>query len=122
MLKALKRSWMKAQAVTSLQMAWQLPYKEPLADMDRLTLIESCRLSMDLGGDQWDAAALFLLAVCTARLQTSPFGLSDEERNLMASATGGTLGLLRFCKRPDIIKPRVMELGERYKAHPGFRR
>jgi len=118
MIGAIKRSWFKAQALTCLQTGYEMPLKEPLSKDDNLCLKEACAIVTNMGGNPWDAAALYMLAAADARLKASPRHLNEADEELLAKAVGTTLGVAHLQKKPKIWLERVRLLAELYKAHP----
>ena len=119
MFGVFRRIWLKAQALSCLQLLYQIPLKEPLGRDDDARLKAACAEASRIGGTQWDAAAIFMISAATDRLSSSPHSLSGDDRDLIAKAAGTTLGRLHAMGAPDNIRDRVIGFGEIYKAHPG---
>jgi hypothetical protein len=61
MLGWLKRSWHKAQALSVLQLAYRMPFKEPLDRLTDADLKACVRLVLNVGGTPYDTAVSFMI-------------------------------------------------------------
>lgn len=116
MFKSIRLGWMKAQALTALQTAYEMPLKEPLDPMHDTVLKELCRWVDAEGGGHFDAAAMFMLTLAEAIIAKDPATITPDERGVLSQAGGKTLGLLRFMKKPDAVLEMTKAMMERSKA------
>ena len=117
----LEQSLFKSQTIAILQhpMGYGRAFTEvPTGEDEIACLKDACSTAAAIGGNPWDAAALFMLAKADARLKASPLGLTDEDRRLLARAAGSTLGLSHLQAKPDLLLNLVRDLSKLYTAHP----
>ena len=116
MIKWWKRRWLRAKALSVLQLYYELPLKEPLADLDDLTLHETVNTAFDNGGNEWDAAAGYVYIVVTGIIG-SQAEVRGTDLDLVRKAVG-MLDTAKWMARPDSLRPLWKIMVERWKAHP----
>lgn len=86
MFGSIKGKWHRAQALSALQLYWQLPLKEPLEVLTATDLDMAARVSMAAGGTPYDTAVAFLVLRLESRIR-----LGTTEDGLTLSQLAGSL-------------------------------
>jgi hypothetical protein len=87
MFEWFKRNWHKAQALSVLQSAYRMPFKEPLDALVDIDLRTCIKLVMDAGGNPFDTAVSFMILRADNAIRVGKLGEEDTHFvNLMSAS------------------------------------